>query len=460
MVELHLGDCREILKSMKDNSIDALVCDPPAGISFMGKDWDKSDGFIPFMTQAMKECLRVLKPGAHGLVWAIPRTSHWTATALENAGFQIRDVVTHLFGSGFPKSLDISKAIDKAAGAEREVIGTLPAGTGPLKRGHVASTGGGMSIGTERSPELKVTKPSTPEAKQWQGWGTALKPASEHWILVRKPCSEKTVAANVLKHGTGGINIDASSIPVEVNDPNHRKSTGGYVKTESEATTPNAPYNKTRDATLTQGRFPANLILSHNDDCVEVGVKKVGSGHTGFVEYSMPDIRGDDFNRAEDKPRLKKTGMAYGTETVSAFECTPGCAVAELDRQSRLLKSGHLKPVETKKQNVVYGTYNQENINEFKPNEGGASRFFYCAKASKREKGECNTHPTVKATKLMSYLITMITPTNGIVLDPFMGSGSTGVAAIKLGLHFIGIEYDREYFDIANKRINVKESEG
>ncbi len=360
------GDCLEVLKDIPDNSIDSLITDPPAGISFMGKDWDSHKGgrkqWIEWMSQVMSECLRVLKPGAHGLVWAIPRTSHWTATALEDAGFEIRDVVTHLFGSGFPKSHNIEK-----------------------------------STGDER----------------FKGIGTALKPASEHWILVRKPCSEKTVAANVLKHGTGGINIDASRINVNPNDPNHRKSTGGYVKTESEATIANAPYNKTRDATLTNGRFPANLVLSHNEDCVEID-------------------------------------STYASE----FECTSGCAVAELDRQSgRLVGAGN--KIGTPRKQGTYFTDAQTRVNMKYDNGGGASRFFYCAKASKKDKGADNTHPTVKSSSLMSYLIKMITPPNGLVLDPFMGSGSTGVAAIKNNFDFIGIEKEDEYYKIAEARLET-----
>src|SRR5271166_2991347 len=216
MIELKNGDCFEVLKSLPDCSVDSIVTDPPAGINFMNLEFDSDKGgrdqWVSWLTSIMGEAKRVLKHGGHALVWALPRTSHWSACAVENAGFEIRDIIAHVFGSGFPKSLDISKAIDKMAGAEREVLKTLPAGTGPLKRGHVSSTGGGMSIGTERSPELKVTAPSTDAAKEWEGWGTALKPAHEHWILARKPITEDTVAENVLKWGTGGINVDASRI--------------------------------------------------------------------------------------------------------------------------------------------------------------------------------------------------------------------------------------------------------
>jgi hypothetical protein len=207
------GDCLEHLKELETNQFDALLTDPPAGISFMGKEWDDDKGgrdhWVSWMSDVMRECLRVLKPGAHGLVWAIPRTSHWTATALELAGFEIRDVVTHLFGSGFPKSLDISKAIDKSKGAEREVVGKKPIAyadsncwSEPNKNVDVGGFGSNDNCYGNDSEEWSVknnpiTAPATDLAKQWQGWGTALKPASEHWILIRKPLSEKTVAKNV-----------------------------------------------------------------------------------------------------------------------------------------------------------------------------------------------------------------------------------------------------------------------
>ena len=202
---LILGDCIEKMREMAENSIDAIVTDPPAGISFMNKKWDTHDNFIPWLTEVMRECLRVLKPGAHALVWAIPRTSHWTATAVENAGFEIRDVVTHLFGSGFPKSLDISKAIDKAAGARGHD------GTRFNAAGDGEKSNGGSKFRSDH-PEYVKPEAATPDAKKWQGFGTALKPAAEFWILARKPLSEKTVAANVLKHGTGGLNIDGCRV--------------------------------------------------------------------------------------------------------------------------------------------------------------------------------------------------------------------------------------------------------
>lgn len=360
------GDSIEYLKSIDSGSLDSLITDPPAGINFMGKDWDTHQDFNLKMEAIFKECLRVLKPGAHGLVWAIPRTSHWTARALEDAGFEIRDVITHIFGSGFPKSTNIEKQLKKI---------------------------------------------DSDEAKNWQGFGTALKPASEHWILVRKPISEKTIAKNVLKHGTGGLNIDETRIgnaETWKNDKNrrpnyktHKHKNGVYggnslLKSKTEY----------REDRYHQGRFPSNLVLSHNEDCDET--------------------------------------------------CTEGCAVSLLDEQSGISKSlGGTGKIQQFK-GIAEMNASKKGANSYYNygDKGGASRFFYCAKASKRDRGQGNNHPTVKSTKLMEYLIKLITPPNGAVLDPFMGSGSTGVAAKRLGFKFIGIEKEKEYYNIANRRIS------
>lgn len=347
-------DCLDALKCMESGSVDSLVTDPPAGISFMGKDWDGHkggrDAWIDWLTEIMRECLRVMKPGAHGLVWAIPRTSHWTATALENAGFEVRDVITHIFGTGFPKSLDVSKAIDKAAGVSPIKGDPKPYTNENIKNNNYDAGGGRERIQTFH------TIPATEAAKQWQGWGTALKPASEHWILIRKPCSEKTVAGNVLKHGVGGINIDGCRIDADDQTALAKNWERMQSTKQSKIATIFSPkkqihlreYNKS-----ILGRFPANLVL--------------------------------DESAAQDL--------------------------------------------------------------------GGVSRFFYVAKASRSDRGENNNHPTVKSTKLMEYLIKLVTPEGGVVIDPFMGSGSTGVAAKNLNRRFIGIEKEKEYFEIATNRI-------
>lgn len=435
MTLLH-GDCLETLKSLEANSLDALVTDPPAGISFMGKEWDGDKGgragWVEWMRDVMREALRVMKPGAHGLVWALPRTSHWTATALEDAGFEVRDIVTHLFGSGFPKSLDVSKAIDKAAGAARQRVPIIDVSTGKAKSPDIA--GGMFKPGKEFT--TYSNEGVTDAAKKWQGFGTALKPASEHWILIRKSISEKTVAANVLKWGCGAINVDASRV----------QSNGDHKR-------PFQPTNSDRNVlgkqtafmpTNAEGRFPANLILSHTEDC-------------------EPD------------------------------QCVLDCAVYALDLQSGVLKSGAKKSSHVQSKpagnGVTHGYMGPRPNVDIPADLGGASRFFYCAKASKRDKNAGlenptktrrssdarpnsgdytgkfpdhdhrekvgNFHPTVKSTALMTYLIRMVTPPGGTVLDPFMGSGSTGVAAIQSGFQFIGIEREAEYLEIASKRVGA-----
>jgi len=360
------GDSLEIIKKLADNSFDSMVTDPPAGIAFMGKKWDKDKGgreqWIAWLESIMSEAFRTLKPGAHILVWAIPRTSHWTATAIENADFEIRDVVTHIFGSGFPKSHNIGKKI-----------------------------------------------------KEFDGWGTALKPASEHWILARKPLSEKTIAANVLEHGTGGLNIDASRITLE---PNSRLTKGGSYSGNRTGSNTSSTFNGGNgkvEYTTPPGRFPANLILSHQPGCKQVGTKE-GKGYT--------------INRFTDgaKPFGNGAGHPYkvedqGPETIAVWECDNNCAVKQL---------------------------------------GEENRFFYCAKASKKEKTLNKTienkHPTVKSLKLMKYLINLVTPPGGVVLDPFMGSGTTGQAALEDDFGFVGIELEADSFEISKKRCSVIEN--
>lgn len=205
--KLLLGDSLETLKTLDANSIDAMVTDPPAGISFMGKTWDSHKGgrkeWIAWLCEVMEEALRVMKPGAYGLVWALPRTSHWTGMALEDAGFEVRDCVYHLFGSGFPKSLNVGKAIDKMQGNERAVAPPKQFADGTTQR---ATARAGIYS------EEKGQAENTVGTGVWEGYGTALKPAVECWWLVRKPLTESTVAKNVLEYGTGALNIDASRI--------------------------------------------------------------------------------------------------------------------------------------------------------------------------------------------------------------------------------------------------------
>ncbi|MFZ4119957.1 MAG: DNA methyltransferase [Polynucleobacter sp.] len=548
------GDCLEKLKELDADSIDSLVTDPPAGISFMGKEWDHHKGgrdeWVSWLTDVMRECFRVMKPGAHGLVWAIPRTSHWTATALENAGFEIRDVVTHLFGSGFPKSMDISKAIDKAAGVEREVVGV--AGKSGSKRMSMAGdfTGG----------KYLATAPATEAAKKWQGWGTALKPASEHWILIRKPISEKTVAKNVLKHGTGGINIDGSRVVCDLNAEDLARG-----RKRSISNNPISGYktNGRENYQAATGRFPANLVFSHNDDCedecsggcavkeldeqsgnlgksaggnsknvgnkiygsyaAELDKKPCGFGDSGGASrfFKCFDAHGVDGINAPCKKSTNANNARINLLISSAIEKIAETCFAHANAQlfldwanrclnvpsaesqlkniatepalepvRTLFKSAHqfdpcldftnalsdstlrqchaeiaerlenigiMKIIQTQAQLHGFASLVTDAIITLAKNalksKSHQAKFAYIAKASKSDRGVGNGHPTVKSTKLMSYLVRLITPEGGTVLDPFMGSGSTGVAAKKEGFGFIGIEREPEYLDIAGKRI-------
>ena len=400
------GDCLDVLKELEDNSVDSIVTDPPYGLSFMGKRWDYD---VPNV-DIWKECLRVLKPGGHLLCFAGTRTQHRMAVRIEDAGFEIRDMIAWVYGSGFPKSLDVSKAIDKAAGAEREVVGIQK------RTGKDIGTYGAMAGNNT------ITTPATPEAKQWQGWGTALKPAFEPITVARKPLIG-TVAENVLQHGTGAINVEGCRVGREERTTNW-SSTANYKLSDPKIGT-----------TTAIGRWPANFI------------------HDG------------------------------SEEVVALFPWTKNGGKKNVMRTSKATKDCN---------SVCYGNYGQITRPEIYGGDSGlAARFFYCAKASKRDRdegcegmeqksaAECvdrvegsagmnspragagrtsgshNHHPTVKPTDLMRYLCRLVTPPDGTVLDPFMGSGSTGKAAVLEGFRFIGIEREEEYCEIAERRIEA-----
>jgi site-specific DNA-methyltransferase (adenine-specific) len=379
MINLLHGDCLEQMKKLDDNSVDSIVSDPPYGISFMSKKWDYD---VPSV-EVWKEAMRVLKPGGHALIACGTRTQHRMVVNIEDAGFEIRDVVSWIYGSGFPKSLNISKAIDKAAGAERELVKrTRPDGkkTGKTCSGFV---GGATSLELKRSDE-----PATDAAKQWDGWGTALKPSTEYFTLCRKPLSEKTIAANALKWGTGGINIDGCRVgtPIEQRSGgwhhDHIQNDDNWKGGEQAKKQP-------------QGRFPANLIHDGSQEVLDL----------------FPETK-------PSNPNPRKRGGAFADGGFQTGESE--------------------KPMHN--------------------DQGSAARFFYCAKASKKDRDEGNHHPTVKPTALMRYLCRLITPAGGTVLDPFMGSGSTGKAAMLEGFSFVGCEIDDNYFNIARSRIkNAKQ---
>jgi site-specific DNA-methyltransferase (adenine-specific) len=323
------GDCLEVMASMPESSVDAIVTDPPYGLSFMGKDWDHGVPGEAFW----REALRVAKPGAHLLAFGGTRTHHRLMCAIEDAGWEIRDCFGWLYGSGFPKSLNLK---DK-----------------------------------------------------WQGWGTALKPAWEPIVLARKPLIG-TVAQNVLEHGTGALNIDGCRVETEESlQRPERKGlgvSGGWANYKQEPGLYGTPKGL--------GRFPANLIHDGSDE----------------VEAVFPESKGQQ-------------GDVKGTE-----KSRPGVGTN------------------------CYGEYGRIATPK-RGDSGSASRFFYCAKASASERGEGNNHPTVKPQALMQYLCRLVTPPGGVVLDPFAGSGSTLLAALKEGFCFIGIEQEEKYCEIARRRV-------
>ena len=395
MIDLRLGDCLEVLQSMEDNSVDSIVTDPPYGISMMGKKWDYD---VP-SKEIWEQCLRVLKPGGHLLAFAGTRTQHRMCVNIEDAGFEIRDMIAWVYGSGFPKSHNIGKAIDKAAGAEREVVGfdvdfirRNPNNTGAhtlVTKADGTTLDGRKTLGRKNEAAGSITAPATPEAQQWDGWGTALKPALEPITVARKPF-KGTVANNVLEHGTGAINIDECRVAT---GEDLCRVQGNNKNTP----TPNAPNNGFVSVAQDQGRWPANLIHDGSDEVTELFPDRASSG---------------EYTESLSKPELKK--QIFGSEI---------------------------------------GDDNRMKKNNYANEKGSAARFFYCAKASKADREDGNSHPTVKPTDLMAYLCRLVTPPEGTVLDPFMGSGSTGKAALREGLSFIGIERDPEYYAIAEGRV-------
>lgn len=389
------GDARHL--PLDDNSVDAIVTDPPYELGFMGKQWDNTG--VAYDPATWSEALRVLKPGGHLLAFGGTRTWHRLTCAIEDAGFEIRDSITWLYGTGFPKSLDVSKAIDKAAGATREVVGTGKGRTGPAAQPHGSSF---SDDGYQWPGAFDVTAPATEQARQWAGWGTALKPASEPIVVARKPFPG-TVAANILAHGAGAINIDAC-----------RVGTGGQLKW---AAPRDMGYHGGSDAgrvdalANTAGRWPPNVVLSH---------------------------AGDDADLCADG-------------------CVDGCSVAALDAQSGISTTPS-SVTRGGKGAEAYGMARQDDVPCF-GDTGGASRFFpvfrYQAKAPARERPRVDglSHPTVKPLTLMRWLCRLVTPPGGTVLDPFAGSGTTLEAAGLEGFRSIGVECEAAHLPLIEQRL-------
>ena len=467
---IYHGDCLEVLRALPDASVDAVVTDPPYGLEFMGKEWDsfapertkyhgeradtskniKDDKSKPSSRHGVSysmqrptfrrcqtcgkrefsgspcvcsdpiwsyeqpagtptrmaafqkwaelwavECLRVLKPGGHLLAFGGTRTWHRLACAIEDAGFEVRDSIAWMYGSGFPKSLDVSKALDKAAGAERQVVGLDSAWLArnpPRQKPAGTEYDGGWSDGEKGAT---VTAPATDAARQWSGWGTALKPAHEPIVVARKPLVG-TVSANVLEHGTGALNIDACRIGTEVVTSSGQ--TGMNKRRFSHGTRP-VDYGKGHaEPRQHTGRWPANVVLDE-DQAAELDQQ---SGNV-------------------------KTAGIYKRGSVGK---TGGPAAIDIDRQGYT--------------SALYS------------DSGGASRFFYVAKAPARERPKVDgtAHPTVKPLTLMRWLCRLVTPPNGVILEPFAGSGTTVEAALLEGFRVVAIEREADYLPLIQARLD------
>ena len=376
-VTIYHGDCLEVMRGLPDASVDSVVTDPPYGLSFMGKRWDYD---VPAVS-VWREALRVLKPGGHLIAFGGSRTYHRLVVNVEDAGFEVRDQIIWMYGSGFPKSLDVSKAIDKEAGAEREVVGT--------RKG--AATCATNSLVVFR-PEYDETSPTTDAAKQWDGWGTALKPSHEPAVLARKPFPG-TVAQNVQTYGTGALNVDGCRIGTEPPAPRNAPKKimrGGKFHAAADTEKEMSHYNPD------SGRWPANIVHDGSEEVL--GVFPV----TGASSASM---------------RGELHGRIYGNGK---------------------------------------GASGSDSMRGHDDNGGSASRFFYCAKASPSERGPGNNHPTVKPIALMRYLCRLVTPPGGVVLDPFAGSGTTAIGARLEGFRAVLCEREASYLPIITGRLGCE----
>jgi site-specific DNA-methyltransferase (adenine-specific) len=415
---LHLGDCVGVMRTMADSSVDAIVTDPPYELGFMGKSWDASG--IAYNVEMWREALRVLKPGGHLLAFSGSRTYHRMTCAIEDAGFEVRDQIMWVYGSGFPKSQNISKAIDKQAGAEREVISEGKAVKRMIPGADQNETGSWIKDnGREYVPQ--VTCAALPEAETWEGWGTALKPAHEPICVARKPLAKGlTVAGNVLQFGTGAINIEACR--VEVSDAAYARNCsgdrghGGTRGADQEGVT----NIHTGGGSAAAGRWPANII---HDGSAEV-IALFPHTHSGMLTPEMNVKPSSGWSGGSQADRVKSSFIANEGSAARFFYCAKA---SRPDRNAGLPSSGA--------QAVATGATMREREDADWSARNG------------------NHHPTVKPTDLMAYLVRLVTPPGGLVLDPFMGSGSIGKACMREGFLFAGVDMTSEYVEIARTRI-------
>ena len=472
--DLIQGDCIEKMKELEENSVDSIVTDPPYGIGFMGKAWDtfepgykgeeilkaktkrgkRSDGsevvgginspaayagvydrsnkairdYQNWCYEWAKECLRVLKPGGHLLASNSSRMYHRMASGIEDAGFEIRDQIMWLYGSGFPKSHNIGKAVDKLQGNERI----------PYERPDFVAKSNKTEQRDSQVPcgeKGKYTKGTS----EWEGWGTALKPAHEPIVVARKPLSEKTVAKNVLKWGTGGINIDGCRVGTEEMKARPSGKTSRAYQSEETTTAGGMGEDK-------QGRFPANIILDEEAGKMldeQSGVSKGGKTYNykdkqykveGFIKDNKP-------NSPSNRGDKGGASRFFYCAKASKSERNAGCE--ELSNEKFTAGNYSQSPVCKDCDKTLNGTNNHDKC---------SGEVYYRKMESKKTQ---NNHPTVKPVKLMEYLVRLVTPKGGTVLDPFMGSGTTGIACKKEEFNFIGMEKEEEYCKIAETRIKA-----
>ena len=538
-VQLHLGDCLDVMRTMPDASVDAVVCDPPYGILFMGRKWDYD---VPSV-EIWAECLRVLKPGGHLLAFAGTRTQHRMAVRIEDAGFEIRDMIAWVYGSGYPKSKNVALSIDKLQGH-------------PNRGRAIPTASTFQACDKEREHKLTANKveayeAKSPEAQQWAGWGTALKPAMEMITMARKPL-EGTVAANVLAHGTGGLNVDGCRVGTG-------DSLGGGGATTAVSEGWDRPFRhdpvaiellkKTTAEKIAKaellGRWPANLIHDGSDEVVglfpQTGMSKgtaqfkthttyqwskshadataepqhgteIGYGDTGSAARYFkqckgctevwPNLTPEPANTAGSSSSPSRQFVAFALSDAATWALPVGscnslslapstsATASELRQLSEsvitaiqsiapkfwqeskpaklTLTLSHASFAVTRERTGITTitashwksdgsaepvTFNIAGTNTEAGDQASAPRAFYTAKASRNDRSDGNTHPTVKPTDLMRYLCRLVTPPGGVVLDPFMGSGSTGKGALLEGFGFIGIEREAAYHAIAERRI-------
>lgn len=506
-IELILGDCIEEMGKMPENSVDSIITDPPYGLAFMGKEWDKlqtkqwhgkheawqdnhpqshignrlsSHPRHGMDGRAMQEwhykwavgALRVARPGATLVAFGGSRTHHRLMCAIEDAGWIIKDILAYLYGSGFPKATDISKQLDKRVGVEREVIGHSDSGMGNTERSIHSSEGFAVS----RDREFNITAFLTEEAKLWDGWKShGLKPAIEIICLAMK-ANEGSYADNAMKHGVSGLNIDGARLGTRADDKLDRGGKQGQIYNWSKTERKELFYDGGK------GRYPANVIFECLcDEVLEVEEERI----VGRTIRTPNEIYG-----GKNRPGAS-IGDNPGGKVISKaiIHTNPECPCYMLDRQSGRKEAAGVPYIysDREKVNGFIGGGRPQALSGYSDGgSGGASRFFYCAKASHAERNRGfesrrarqvtdgsirsnpdsarayqansamrkNTHPTVKPLELMKWLCLLTkTPTGGVVLDPFMGSGTTGMACKETARDFIGIELNQEYYEVAKKRV-------